>query len=204
MAVSVSADASLTIGEVTFVKDTTNNLVTFTVPYTAVEVDQITVIAVKGPADEAPAATEANIVYFNQQSSASDSFTFSVALDAFNADAPYCWIKIGGTAIATASSDGGQEIWANAAPVLVYGDVNEDGEINVSDVTAIIALVQLQNAGTEIDATKALLADVNGKDGLNVSDITMLIEYVSKLNAGGTDTLDPVKFPDGKFPAYAN
>ena len=151
MAVSVSADASLTIGNVTFVKDAANNLVTFTVPYTAEDVDQITVIAVKGPAGEAPAATESNIVYFNQQSSASSSFTFSVALNAFDADYPYCWIKVGGTAIATASSDGGQEIWASAAPVLVYGDVNDDGDIDSTDAILIIKYAGAVNAGNEPD-----------------------------------------------------
>ena len=207
MAVSVSADASLTIGEVSFVKDTANNLVTFTVPYTAVEVDQITVIAVKGTGEGAPAATEDNIVYFNQQSSASDSFTFSVALNAFDATNPYCWIKVGGTAIATASSDGGQEIWVDAG-VLVYGDVNDDGTVDSSDAILIIKYAGAMAVGNELDATEfpdgsfpagALVADVSDDGAIDSSDAILIIKYAGAMAVG--NELAATEFPNGRFPA---
>jgi len=211
MAVSVSADASLTIGEVSFVKDTTNNLVTFTVPYTAVDVDQITVIAVKGPASAAPDATEANIVYFNQQSSASSSFTFSVALDAFDADYPYCWIKVGGTAIATASSDDGQEIWATAG-VLVYGDVNGDELVDATDIVLVAKYAAATAAGDDLDENEfpggtfasgsTVSADVNGDGLVDATDVVLITKFAAATASG--DPLDDNEFPGGKFPAENN
>jgi len=207
MAVSVSADASLTIGTVTKNVDIANNLVTFTVPYTAVEVDQITVIAVKGPASEAPAPDEGNIVYFNQQSSASSSFTFSVPYNAFSASEPYCWIKIGGTAIATASSDGGQEVWATAATP-VYGDVSGDGEVTLADLSLAIKLFGALSTGNEIDASDfdqsveaaIACANVDGEGDITVTDISLFVKYFGLISSG--TPLDS-EFPDGKFPAYS-
>ena len=208
MAVSVSADASLTIGNVTFVKDAANNLVTFTVPYTAEDVDQITVIAVKGPASAAPTPAEGNIVYFNQQSSASESFTFSVALDEFDEDYPYCWIKIGGTAIATASSAPGQPIWTPSVPAVVYGDANGDGRIDATDANLVIKYANTISSSGTLDATEfpngtfasgsTAAADVNGDGRIDATDANLIIKYANTISSSGT--LDAAEFPNGKFP----
>ena len=59
-------------------------------------------------------------------------------------------------------------------PVNSLGDVNNDGTLNVSDVTALIAYV----LGSHVDLFNASNADVNGDSLFNVSDVTMLIEMV--------------------------
>ena len=53
-----------------------------------------------------------------------------------------------------------------------YGDVNNDGFVNVSDVTALINMI----LGTI--ATDQFLADVNGDGKVNVSDVTSLINVI--------------------------
>ena len=51
------------------------------------------------------------------------------------------------------------------------GDVNGDGEVNISDVTDLIDLL-LQGGTTD---TKA---DVNGDGNVNISDVTDLIDML--------------------------
>lgn len=52
------------------------------------------------------------------------------------------------------------------------GDVNRDGNVNVSDVTALINMI----LGTL--ATDEEVADVNGDGNINVSDVTVLINII--------------------------
>ena len=52
------------------------------------------------------------------------------------------------------------------------GDVNRDGDVNVSDVTALINMIL---GVLPIDEE---VANVNGDDGVNVSDVTMLINII--------------------------
>ena len=52
------------------------------------------------------------------------------------------------------------------------GDVNGDGKVNVSDVTALINMIL---GITPIDQTRA---DVNGDTKVNVSDVTALINII--------------------------
>ena len=52
------------------------------------------------------------------------------------------------------------------------GDVNGDGSVNISDVTALIDL--LLGGGTISDPA----ADCNQDNGINISDVTALIDYL--------------------------
>ena len=52
------------------------------------------------------------------------------------------------------------------------GDVNDDGTINVADVTALIQIV-LNSTPVSLD-----VADVNGDGSVNVADVTALINHV--------------------------
>ncbi len=55
-----------------------------------------------------------------------------------------------------------------------FGDVNEDGYVNVSDVTTLIAYI-LGNPVEKINIDKA---DINSDQKINVSDVTALIAYI--------------------------
>ena len=59
--------------------------------------------------------------------------------------------------------------WSNAT-----GDINGDGEINVSDVTALIN--KILGSSTYSDA----VCDINGDGEINVSDVTALINLILK------------------------
>ena len=51
------------------------------------------------------------------------------------------------------------------------GDVNGDGEVNISDVTALIDLLLSDETGTE-------MADVNNDGEVNISDVTSIIDML--------------------------
>ena len=54
------------------------------------------------------------------------------------------------------------------------GDVNGDGKVNISDVTALINYLLSHNAtGVNVDA-----ADCNQDNTVNISDVTALINYL--------------------------
>ena len=56
----------------------------------------------------------------------------------------------------------------------MLGDVNNDGEVNIADVTALISAVLTENySNINFDA-----ADMNEDGNLNISDVTTLISYV--------------------------
>ena len=56
----------------------------------------------------------------------------------------------------------------------MLGDVNGDGRVDVSDVTALISKV----LGNEVSPFNAANADMNGDNRLDVSDVTALIAMV--------------------------
>jgi len=61
------------------------------------------------------------------------------------------------------------------APEITYGDINNDGEIDVRDVVLVMQYIIGLRDLTE-DQLKA--ADVNGDGEVNVQDATMLMQYV--------------------------
>ena len=57
---------------------------------------------------------------------------------------------------------------------LLRGDVNEDGSVNIADVTALIDyLLSGDTAGVNLDN-----ADCNQDEGVNIADVTALIDYL--------------------------
>lgn len=59
-------------------------------------------------------------------------------------------------------------------PAIVLGDVNEDGYVNVTDVTTLIAFI----LGNPVVQFNADYADLNDDGKINVSDVTALIAYI--------------------------
>ena len=55
--------------------------------------------------------------------------------------------------------------------IAIKGDVNEDGEVNVSDVTALVSMILGNTAQNE-------MADVNEDHEVNVSDVTALVSII--------------------------
>ena len=58
---------------------------------------------------------------------------------------------------------------------VIMGDVNGDGEVNIADVNAVIAIIL---AGGTSDADLFKAADVNGDGELNISDINVIISLI--------------------------
>ena len=57
-------------------------------------------------------------------------------------------------------------------PTFLRGDVNGDGKVNVSDVTALINMI------LGITPMNQARGDVNGDGKVNVSDVTALINII--------------------------
>ena len=78
-------------------------------------------------------------------------------------------------------TDGTESAWSESQIVTLAagghdyeaGDVNHDGSINISDVTALIDYI-LDNAAPICQ----VCADVNGDGGVNISDVTALIDVI--------------------------
>ncbi len=61
-------------------------------------------------------------------------------------------------------------------PPLLYGDVNGDGEVDVSDIAFIIDIMSGKETG---NATATVSADVNGDGTVNVADVAVVIDIMS-------------------------
>ncbi len=64
----------------------------------------------------------------------------------------------------------------SAAPEVKLGDVNKDGNVNISDVTALIDALLGGNSAVETDNYSPANSDVNEDGGVNISDVTALID----------------------------
>ena len=65
-----------------------------------------------------------------------------------------------------------EDSWAN---VVVPGDVNGDGEVNIADVNAVIKIIL---TGMDEDDVRFLRADVNGDGEVNIGDANAVIKLV--------------------------
>ena len=79
-----------------------------------------------------------------------------------------------GTATAYADIEG--EV---TAPNIIIGDINMDGQVNISDVTILIDFL----LGNEVSPFDSQAADMNPDGDINISDVTMLIDYLLGNNA---------------------
>ena len=59
-------------------------------------------------------------------------------------------------------------------PVIILGDVNDDGNVAINDVTALIDYV----LGSELEHFNFLNADVNQDESITITDITFLIDMI--------------------------
>ncbi|MDD4690028.1 MAG: cellulase family glycosylhydrolase [Eubacteriales bacterium] len=87
----------LSIGTITM-SDLVDGKLTFTVPYTAIDIDQVTILAVLGGGDTPPTTIEdSDIVYMDRQAPLGiSSFTFKVRLDKLTEIKNKIFISIGG------------------------------------------------------------------------------------------------------------
>ena len=60
---------------------------------------------------------------------------------------------------------------------LIYGDLNGDELIDLTDLT-LLSLYLLGD--TELDADKVTAADVTGDDKVNIADLSHFKQYISK------------------------
>lgn len=65
-------------------------------------------------------------------------------------------------------------LFAPTASAATYGDINNDGKINVQDV--VLVMKHVLELETLTDAQKAV-ADVNGDGAINVQDVTLIMQY---------------------------
>ena len=79
-------------------------------------------------------------------------------------------------------TDGTESAWSNFecvtlfenGPAYVRGDVNDDGNINITDVTILVNYLLSDDAtGIDLEA-----ANCNQDDNINISDVTVLISYL--------------------------
>lgn len=83
-------------------------------------------------------------------------------------------------------TDGTQSDWSNRQTVTLFenghtyepGDVNHDGRLSISDVTALIDYL----LGCESVNACPICADVNGLNGVTISDVTTLIDILLSNN----------------------
>ena len=64
------------------------------------------------------------------------------------------------------------------AKAVLLGDVNMDGQVNVSDITVLIS----QQMGNAVSPFDSVAADMNGDGSVNITDVTLLISTVLNMS----------------------
>ena len=64
--------------------------------------------------------------------------------------------------------------WRNFYKYFEYGDVNEDGFVNIADVVAIVNHI----LGTENGKFNELIADVNGDGSITIADVVLIVSFL--------------------------
>ncbi len=101
--------------------------------------------------------------------------TFYVRLADTSVDGYYEGTITATTGVVTAYADVEGEVYAQEVPPSVrIGDVNMDGKVNISDVTALVNYLLSSNA----DGIDLLAADVNQDTKVTISDVTALINML--------------------------
>lgn len=193
-AVSSFAAGSVSVGNITAVKGE-DNVYTVTVPYTATDVDQVTLLG--SIAATADAAVPADITYSNtafiDQEAQDGSFVFKVDASRFTAANPWLQIRLGGTGLDAAVSGTAQELYVAPAPAtpITSADVTggllkgDDGETAVTTVfgkanTGIMRLdVSQLIANSKIDlATQTITIDGIPAVYTVYNGVTKLVTFV--------------------------
>ena len=101
--------------------------------------------------------------------------TFYVRLADTSVDGYYEGTITATTGVVTAYADVEGEVYAQEVPPSIrIGDVNMDGKVNISDVTALVNYLLSSNA----DGIDLLAADVNEDTKVTISDVTALINML--------------------------
>ena len=69
---------------------------------------------------------------------------------------------------------GDYTIYFTETPTLLRGDVNQDGEVNIADVNAVISVIM----GTFTDPSIFREADVDGNGEINIGDVNAIINII--------------------------
>lgn len=95
--------------------------------------------------------------------------------DVFDADCySRAWLRVPSGAVNAYRPATG---WRNFTHVMTFGtkgDVNNDGQVNITDVTVLISAIMAES----ISSINADNADMNGDGNVNITDVTMLINTV--------------------------
>lgn len=86
------------------------------------------------------------------------------------------------------------EVKVRAAVEYVIGDLNNDGKIDSSDATKILAAYSLLSTGgnSGLSPSEELAADVKKDGKINSSDASLILAYYSYRSTGGTKPLEDV------------
>lgn len=92
-------------------------------------------------------------------------------------------------------------LFSSSASAALYGDINQDGEINVQDVVLTMRhILNLQ----ELNSIQKIAADVNGDNQINVADVTLIMRkalgLIEKFTSLPSSDFSPVK--EGGFSVY--
>lgn len=137
------------------------------------ENQQYLLMVLKGGADgSAPGVPTAdNIAYIDQMAATETGVSFTAYPKELTKGTYYVYLVGGGTAFNAAKPDATFQYDKK----YTLGDVNEDGKINISDVTVVLNHV-VENI--VLAGNKYMAADVT-KDGVvNIRDVTRLLNYV--------------------------
>lgn len=137
------------------------------------ENQQYLLLVLKGGADgSAPGVPTAdNIAYIDQMAATETRVSFTAYPKELTKGKYYVYLVGGGTAFNAAEPDATFQYDKK----YTLGDVNEDGKINISDVTVVLNHV-VENI--VLAGNKYMAADVT-KDGVvNIRDVTRLLNYV--------------------------
>lgn len=163
MSIGALAAPSLNLGELALTQSVDELTWNVVVPFTAnAEVEQVTILAAKGGSSAAPSTWDAtNIVYVDQKDGGSaGQFEFVINTADFDETNSHIYIKIGGTAISTAVSATGEQIWSPA----VIG-FNVTGYVSVPTLHQETAVITLAEGVTSTITADGLFSFSEIEDG---------------------------------------
>lgn len=119
--------------------------------------------------------TESNLQYIDQQNIAAQKATFDLFPKSLERGVYNVYVSTDRVKLEKVAS-----FEYNEKPKYTLGDVNEDGEVNVNDVSLLLLyLVQKE----QLSASQLSAADVNGDGEVNVNDVsTLLLHLVGRFD----------------------
>ena len=158
-----------------------NVRVTFTAPY---DVEQVSVYLTSEDISEISNETKSAIIYMDQAITPSDGmYVFPVeksriasCLGTDEIEGETLWVKMSGKGIEELTTV--TVVYSTPIDEFVYGDVNNDGEIDFADAILILRY----DAGIiSLTETQLLSADVNGDDDSDFADAILILQYEAGL-----------------------